>query len=85
MHLLTNPFAIRGGSNEGPLGVFVKTIKEARRHLTAAGVARCISIFAMYPVDTIKTRMQMEQANPLRLDGLYSGVSGSLVGQVPYG
>jgi hypothetical protein len=29
--------------------------------------------------------MQMEQANPLRLAGIYSGVSGSLVGQVPYG
>jgi hypothetical protein len=29
--------------------------------------------------------MQMEQANPLRLAGIYNGVSGSLVGQVPYG
>lgn len=27
----------------------------------------------------------MEQANPLRLAGLYGGVAGSLVGQVPYG
>lgn len=27
----------------------------------------------------------MEQANPLRLAGIYNGVAGSLVGQVPYG
>jgi hypothetical protein len=75
-----------GGLNvAGPIGVFVQTIREAKRHLIAAAVARSVSIFGMYPVDTIKTRMQMEQANPLRLNGLYSGVGGSLVGQVPYG
>jgi solute carrier family 25 S-adenosylmethionine transporter 26 len=27
----------------------------------------------------------MEQANPLRIAGVYNGVVGSLVGQVPYG
>jgi hypothetical protein len=69
----------------GPIGIFVQTIREAKRHLIAAAVARSVSIFGMYPVDTIKTRMQMEQANPLRLNGLYSGVGGSLLGQVPYG
>jgi hypothetical protein len=52
---------IRGGSaigrhNAGPWGNFMRTIKEARRHLVAAGVARCVSITAMYPVDTIKVR-----------------------------
>eukprot|EP00521_Asterionellopsis_glacialis_P013735 CAMPEP_0195301578 /NCGR_PEP_ID=MMETSP0707-20130614/29529_1 /TAXON_ID=33640 /ORGANISM="Asterionellopsis glacialis, Strain CCMP134" /LENGTH=346 /DNA_ID=CAMNT_0040364557 /DNA_START=100 /DNA_END=1140 /DNA_ORIENTATION=- len=77
--------AADGSANLGPLGIFVKTIQEARRHLAAAGVARCISIFAMYPMDTIKTRMQMEQSNPLRVAGLYKGVGGSLFGQVPYG
>jgi hypothetical protein len=77
----------RGGgvSVAGPIGIFVQTIREAKRHLIAAAVARSVSIFGMYPVDTIKTRIQMEQANPLRLNGLYSGVGGSLVGQVPYG
>lgn len=77
----------RGGSVNvaGPIGIFVQTIREAKRHLIAAAVARSVSIFGMYPVDTIKTRMQMEQANPLRLNGLYSGVGGSLLGQVPYG
>lgn len=71
--------------NDGPLRIFVKTIKEARRHLVAAAVARSVSIFSMYPVDTIKTRIQMEQANALRLEGIYKGVGGSLLGQVPYG
>jgi hypothetical protein len=42
--------------NDGPIKVFTQTIKDARRHLAAAGIARCISIFAMYPVDTIKVR-----------------------------
>ena len=37
----------------------------------------------MYPVDTIKTRMQM--GRPFELSGLYRGVAGSLAGQVPYG
>lgn len=63
----------------------MSTIKEARRHLSAAAVARSISIFTMYPVDTIKTRIQMGLPNPLRLNGLYKGVAGSLMGQVPYG
>ncbi|KAL7551052.1 hypothetical protein ACHAWF_014334 [Thalassiosira exigua] len=39
----------------------------------------------MYPVDTIKTRMQVGQGDAFRLNGLYRGVAGSLVGQVPYG
>jgi Mitochondrial carrier protein len=69
----------------GPLQLFVSTIKEARRHLAAAAVARSVSIFAMYPVDTVKTRIQMGLADPLRLTGLYKGVAGSLIGQVPYG
>lgn len=39
---------------KGPLQLFVDTIKDARRHLAAAAVARSSSIFLMYPVDTIK-------------------------------
>jgi hypothetical protein len=42
--------------DDGPIKLFTQTIKDARRHLAAAGIARCISIFAMYPVDTIKVR-----------------------------
>ena len=77
--------ATNQGGVAGPIGVFVKTVKEAKRHLIAAAVARSVSIFGMYPVDTIKTRMQLEQTNPWRLQNIYKGVSGSLVGQVPYG
>jgi hypothetical protein len=84
------PLAFRAGSNadsspEGPLVLLLNTIKEARRHLAAAAVARSVSIFSMYPVDTIKTRIQMGQASALRLSGLYNGLAGSLLGQVPYG
>lgn len=73
------------GSSSGPMEIFVRTVRDARRHLCAAAAARCVSIFGMYPMDTIKTRIQMEQINPLRLEGLYKGVGGSLIGQVPYG
>ena len=52
---------------EGPLVQFVHTITGAKKHLVSAAFARCVSIFAMYPVDSIKTRIQMSQANPLRL------------------
>jgi len=47
-----------GGAQESdsPLKLFVRTIKDARRHLVAAAAARTISIVAMYPVDTIKVR-----------------------------
>jgi len=64
---------------------FLKTIADARSHLAAAAAARAVSIFSMYPVDTIKTRMQMKQGDAFRLSGLYKGCAGSLVGQVPYG
>ena len=32
-----------------------------------------------------QTRIQMEQSNPFRLTGVFNGVAGSLLGQVPYG
>jgi len=67
------------------LSSLARTIIDARSHLAAAAAARCISIFGMYPVDTIKTRMQMKQGDAFRMAGLYKGVTGSLVGQVPYG
>jgi Mitochondrial carrier protein len=93
---LSVPFSFRGGGGKnvvgvvqqqqhGPLQVFTQTIKDARRHLTAAAVARSTSIFTMYPIDVLKTRLQMQQVDAFRLDGLFNGVGGSLVGQVPYG
>lgn len=85
----------RGGNSnipsfpgQGLVKKFVNTIAESRSHLAAAAVARCVSVFTMYPVDTVKTRMQMgrkiSEIN-LGLQSLYSGVGGSLFGQVPYG
>jgi solute carrier family 25 (mitochondrial S-adenosylmethionine transporter), member 26 len=69
----------------GPFRVFVQTIQNGRRHLIAAAIARTTSIFIMYPVDAIKTRLQLKQLNPFRMTGLLNGVGGSLMGQVPYG
>jgi solute carrier family 25 S-adenosylmethionine transporter 26 len=70
---------------DGPLQIFTKTVLDARRHLAAAAVARSTSIFVMYPIDAIKTRLQMRLPDPYRLDGIFNGVGGSLIGQVPYG
>ena len=42
------------------LDVFVATIRNARHHLAAAAVARCVSIFSMYPIDTFKVRRKEE-------------------------
>jgi len=66
-----------------PFQNFVQTVIDAKHHLAAAAAARGVSIFVMYPVDTIKTRLQMGQK--LKFDGLYKGVGESLTGQVPYG
>ena len=43
----------------GPIKAFYSVIHNARRHLVAAGVARSVSIFGMYPVDTIKVRRKL--------------------------
>ena len=75
-------------TTSNPLHIFLTTIASARTHLLAAACARATSIFGMYPVDTIKTRMQIggsAATNAFRWNGLYRGVWGSLVGQVPYG
>ena len=64
---------------------FVKTVVDSKRHLAAAAVARSLSVFTMYPVDTVKTRMQMGKKISWALSSLYNGVGGSLIGQVPYG
>jgi hypothetical protein len=34
----------------GPIQVFLNTIKESKRHLAAAAVARSVSIYGMFPV-----------------------------------
>lgn len=69
----------------GPLKAFLSTIKDAQNHLAAAAFARGTSILAMFPVDTIKTRIQLSDPKPFQLNGLFNGVGASLLGQVPYG
>jgi len=44
------------GGGEGPFRSFVRSVRDSRRHLVAAAAARTASIFAMFPVDTIKVR-----------------------------
>jgi hypothetical protein len=77
--------AIQPTAPNNPLQTFLTTISSARSHLAAAACARATSIFAMYPVDTVKTRMQIGNSEAFRWNGLYRGVWGSLMGQVPYG
>ena len=50
---------------------FLESVGEAKKHLVSAAVARSTSILGMYPVDTIKTRIQLGQSNPFSLSGLY--------------
>lgn len=57
-----------------PLESFINTIKAARTHLLAAAFARGVSILIMYPIDSIKTRIQMGQANALRLVRIVCGL-----------
>lgn len=69
---------------------FISIVKSSKNHLMAGAAARGISIFLLYPLDTIKTRLQMSAAKranlaPLALSTLYRGVIGSLIGQIPYG
>ena len=45
------PVAVR---KDGPLQVFVNTVKESKRHLAAAAAARSVSIFGMFPVGKLK-------------------------------
>jgi hypothetical protein len=46
--------APRSGGTSSPFQTFLSTIRESRKHLAAAAVARSVSIIGMYPVDTIK-------------------------------
>lgn len=65
--------------------------------LACGAIARATAIFSMFPVDTIKTRMQVSSTtsaqgsssasslvSALGKGSLYRGVTVSLIGQVPY-
>ena len=76
-----------GASPVSFVSKFTSVLVGARSHLAAAAAARAASIFAMYPVDTIKTKMQMglPAFSGAGVGTYYRGVAGSLLGQVPYG
>jgi hypothetical protein len=66
-------------------------IYETRHYLLAGALGRCVAVSVMFPVDTIKTRLQMygssccspsQWSQALRMP-IYNGVSSSLLGQVP--
>lgn len=75
-----------------------ETLRTVRENLACGAIARFAQISAMYPVDTIKTRVQVSRsvttsagsaASKLRAavakGGLYRGLPMSLAGNVPYG
>ena len=66
-----NPARNKGHKNVSVMGAFLEKVGEAKRHLVSAAFARSVSILGMYPLDTIKTRIQIDAPNPFRLSGLY--------------
>lgn len=67
------------------LEAFFRTIQNNQRHLIAAAIARSTSIFIMYPIDVMKTKLQLQQSIQWNMNTLFNGITGSLIGQVPYG
>lgn len=64
------------------------------QNIACGAVARAAQILAMYPVDTIKVRIQVSRTSKstlsavsaaIRQGTLYRGVAFSMLGQVPYG
>uniref|UniRef100_A0A7S3A1G4 Mitochondrial carrier protein n=1 Tax=Rhodosorus marinus TaxID=101924 RepID=A0A7S3A1G4_9RHOD len=71
---------------------FQRVMVNSQDHVIAAAVARAVSIAAMFPVDTLKTRLQAstgQMKNPLTVifseGNPYRGLLPSLAGQTPYG
>ncbi|CAM9848810.1 unnamed protein product [Heterosigma akashiwo] len=74
---------------------FCTAVVNAKQHLIAQRGDPLPSIFAMYPLDTIKTRLQAEASQVVRpaagagllaqAGALYRGCPASLFGQIPYG
>lgn len=69
---------------------FSRTLSEARISLVSGAVAKAISIGMIHPLDTIKTRSQLDPAHvanlpPLSASNIFGGIKTSLFGAVPYG
>lgn len=104
MSRLEQPSALRFSQRQAPLPT-----RSLRRHATAVHLARPLTlaenllcgafartaqIVTMYPVDTIKTRVQFSRAThgaiarlraAIQQGALYRGTAPSLLGQIPYG
>lgn len=75
-----NPFASASMGEEKPFDFF-RTFIEG---VIAGGAAGVVVETALYPIDTIKTRLQaVHGGQKINLKGLYSGLSGNLAGVLP--
>lgn len=78
--LLKNSFASVSMGDEKPFD-FLRILFEG---VIAGGTAGVVVETALYPIDTIKTRLQAARGGEkLILKGLYSGLAGNLVGVLP--
>ncbi|XP_004504005.1 S-adenosylmethionine carrier 1, chloroplastic/mitochondrial [Cicer arietinum] len=78
--LQRNSFASVSVGEQNPFD-FLRTLFEG---VIAGGTAGVVVETALYPIDTIKTRLQAARGGEkLLLKGLYSGLAGNLVGVLP--
>mmetsp|Transcript_43867 Transcript_43867/g.109875 ORF Transcript_43867/g.109875 Transcript_43867/m.109875 type:complete len:317 (-) Transcript_43867:60-1010(-) len=59
-----------------------------KQHLVAGGLSRGAAVTSMFPVDTVKTRLQMSANGTLRefmKPPYYSGYNAAIASQIPYG
>mmetsp|Transcript_18072 Transcript_18072/g.44354 ORF Transcript_18072/g.44354 Transcript_18072/m.44354 type:complete len:314 (+) Transcript_18072:279-1220(+) len=59
-----------------------------KQHLIAGGLSRGAAVTSMFPVDTIKTRLQMSAAANLKeviKPPYYAGYNAAIASQIPYG
>uniref|UniRef100_A0A453MHY5 ADP,ATP carrier protein n=1 Tax=Aegilops tauschii subsp. strangulata TaxID=200361 RepID=A0A453MHY5_AEGTS len=69
-----------GGGEDKPFN-FLQILCEG---VIAGGAAGVVVETALYPIDTIKTRLQAARAgSQIQWKGLYSGLGGNLVGVLP--
>lgn len=69
---------------------FSRMLQESRVSLMSGAMAKAVSIAITHPLDTFKTRKQLDPAHiaslpPLSISTLFGGIKTSLFGAVPYG
>ncbi|KAH8507900.1 hypothetical protein POPTR_005G085900v4 [Populus trichocarpa] len=76
----TKPFASINAQEDSPFD-FLRILFEG---VIAGGTAGVVVETALYPIDTIKTRLQAARGGgKIMLKGLYSGLAGNLAGVLP--